>query len=76
MNKRLEQAIKALDLTPGVTKLIILNGRQTSRQDGFHVLEVLKARGHAGTTVLMVDGDVRSAAEVYELEREDGAVSK
>lgn len=68
MNKRLEQAIKTLDLTPGKTKFIILNGQQTNRDDGYHVLQILKARGHTDATVLMVDGDVRSAAEVYELQ--------
>ena len=74
MNKRLEQLIKTVNLTPGKTKFIILNGQQTSKQDGYHVLEILKARGHTDATVLMVDGDVRSATGVYELESGDEQV--
>jgi len=67
MNKRLEIAIKALDLDPKKTKLIILNSQMFTKDDAHKALAVLKARGHEDATCLMVNGDVRQAAEVYEL---------
>lgn len=71
MNKRLEQLIKTINLTPGKTKLIVLNKSQCTQESAYKLLEILKARGHSDASVVisvvMVDGDVRTAVEAWEL---------
>lgn len=68
MNKKLEDAIRKFEFDPGKKHLIVLNHDQFSMDSGVTAVKYLEKEGYPKTMVMFVEGDVRTAAELYSLD--------